>query len=418
MAETLRVGMVGLGMIFDETYLPAFLDLQARPILNAERRPVDVRFASVASRTGSRVGPLRSHPSGSFNQVSSFDGIPCVTRMLAESSPDVVCVATPDDRHFAAALEVLNAGKHLILEKPSVLSLSEVDQLLAAKRSDRQALVVYHKLLDPDHKRLRTLVIDDTLRHVNSGYCTLMEPKQISTGQFAEWVNGRNPATYVAVHYLKLIDFTFGPTWRLKSIQAAGQRGIVREPTSDTWDSVQLRVTYEHADLRTATFDIHTSWVHPDNFPGYVDQEVQFRFDNGVWNAHQRKRGVELTIEDRTPGEIKITPNHHYNAELIEPWGGRTRRGYGVEAVRRCLEEIALAPDGSPAPRLPYNSLEYDRVVVAVVQSLEWLLGRLRAGFAGAWVEADHAANMLVGRDGVGGSELLYSGPLTCGGGS
>ena len=40
------------------------------------------------------------------------------------------------------------------------------------------------------------------------------------------------------------------------------------------------------ADGREATFDIHTSWVTPDNFPGYVDQEVQFRFDNGVWNGH------------------------------------------------------------------------------------------------------------------------------------
>ena len=26
------------------------------------------------------------------------------------------------------------------------------------------------------------------------------------------------------------------------------------------------------------------SWVMPENFPGYVEQEVQFRFDNGVWN--------------------------------------------------------------------------------------------------------------------------------------
>ena len=39
----------------------------------------------------------------------------------------------------------------------------------------------------------------------------------------------------------------------------------------------------------------------PDNFPGYVEQEVQFRFDNGVWNGHSRKRGIECTIEGKTP---------------------------------------------------------------------------------------------------------------------
>ena len=39
------------------------------------------------------------------------------------------------------------------------------------------AKVVYHKLLDPDHKKLRTLVADGELQHVNNGYCSLLEPK-------------------------------------------------------------------------------------------------------------------------------------------------------------------------------------------------------------------------------------------------
>src|SRR5262249_36750954 len=112
-----------------------------------------------------------------------------------------------------------------------------------------------------------------------------------------------------------------GEGWRLARIQTTGQRGLVGPARGPTWDSVQLQVVYEYPDGREAAFDIHTSWVTPDNFPGYVEQEVQFRFDNGVWNAHQRKRGVEVTVEGRTPNELKNTPNHHYNGTFIEPWG-------------------------------------------------------------------------------------------------
>ena len=108
-------------------------------------------------------------------------------------------------------------------------------------------------------------------------------------------------------------------------------------------------MTYAYSDGREATFDIHTSWVTPDNFPGYVEQEVQFRFDNGVWNAHQRKRGVEWTVEGRSPGEFKYTPNHHYNAAFIEPWGERSQRGYGLEVIRRFFEEIAFVEFGGSA---------------------------------------------------------------------
>ena len=88
---------------------------------------------------------------------------------------------------------------------------------------------------DPDHKKLRTHVVDGVLRHVNNGYCSLLEPKQISGSQFAEWIAGRNPGTYVAVHYVKLIDFTFGPAWRLTRIAdiSSMRRGTLHEP-SDT----------------------------------------------------------------------------------------------------------------------------------------------------------------------------------------
>ena len=214
-----------------------------------------------------------------------------------------------------------------------MLRLQELDELDAlARRRGVLAKVVYHKLADPDHKKLRTHVVDGVLRHVNNGYCSLLEPKSISGKQFAEWIVGRNPGTYVAVHYIKLIDFTFGqPLARLARVAATGQRGLVGPADGPTWDSVQLQLTYAYFDGREAAFDIHTSWVAPDGFPGYVEQEVQFRFDNGVWNAHQRKRGVELTVEGRSPGEYKYTPNHHDNGDVFERRDERCLRGYGLD---------------------------------------------------------------------------------------
>jgi hypothetical protein len=237
------------------------------------------------------------------------------------------------------------------------------------------------------------LVADGVLKHVNHGYCSLLEPKSISKGQFAEWISGRNPATYVAVHYVKLIDFTFGG--KLRRVSATGQRGIVGSKSGNTWDSVQLRLEYEYDDGREAAFDIHTSWVTPDNFPGYVEQEVQFRFDNGVWNGHSRKRGVELTVEGETPMSRKTTLNNHYNGEFLEPWGERTQRGYGIEVLTRFFEEVGEVEFADPAAKrerlanaraLVYNDLSADKQVVAVVQALEAILKHHAAGKPGGVV--------------------------------
>jgi predicted dehydrogenase len=307
----LRAGMVGMGMIFDETYRPFFEAAHASSLYDRRFGVCAVELAAVASRTGTRADAYRQAAGTRIAPFHSFREPDSIQQLLAQRL-DFVCVATPDDRHFSAAKAALEAGKHVLIEKPSVLSLAELDELdYLARQKGVLAKVVYHKLLDPDHKKLRTLVADGELRHVNTGYCTLLEPKTISGGQFAEWIKGRNPGTYVAVHYIKLIDFTFGG--RLKSVACTGQRGIVGPANGNTWDSTQLRLIYEYADGREAAFDIHTSWVTPDNFPGYVDQEVQFRFDNGVWNGHSRKRGIECTVEGRTPFQRKININNHYN---------------------------------------------------------------------------------------------------------
>jgi D-galacturonate reductase len=422
-SASIRVGMAGFGMIFQETYRPLFEAFSIQPLTLTNSTNVDILLTAVATRTGSRVEAARTAFPQTFATVTSHSGSDAVSSLLA-SDCDVVCIATPDDRHYEIARAALLARKHILIEKPSLLSLQQLDELIFLAH-DRQLLakVVYHKLADPDHKRLRTLVSEDRLKHVNNGYCSLLEPKSISGSQFSEWIVGRNPATYVAVHYIKLIDFTFGPAWSLTRISATGQRGLVRAANSNTWDSVQLQITYTHPNSREATFDIHTSWVLPDNFLGYVEQEVQFRFDNAIWNAHQRKRGVELVIEGLTPDVYKSTPNHHYNASFLEPWGTHTQRGYGIEILHRFFYELAYVEHCGPAElrhhryqeiaSLQYNDLSADRNTVAVVQALEAILTAHAEGQPGSIVKVNSPQGGLVlYKPGVAEPVILYSPPV------
>ncbi|MCI0377139.1 MAG: Gfo/Idh/MocA family oxidoreductase [Gemmataceae bacterium] len=408
-------------MIFDDTYRPFFERAHCEGLYRRDFGLVDIELAAVATKTGSRAERYRQQSAGRIAPFASFAGNDALSQLLRHGV-DAVCIATPDDRHFEAARLALEAGKHVLIEKPSVLKLQELDVLeVLARKHNVLAKVVYHKLADPDHKKLRTHVADGVLKHVNNGYCSLLEPKEISGSQFAEWIQGRNPGTYVAVHYIKLIDFTFGPNWKLARIAATGQRGLVGPVSGSTWDSVQLQMVYAYEDGREAAFDIHTSWVTPDNFPGYVEQEVQFRFDNGVWNAHQRKRGVEMTVEGRTPHELKNTPNHHYNGMFLEPWGERSQRGYGIEIIQKFFEEVAYVDYGGAKEgraqrleemrRLAYNDVSADRNTVAVVQALEAILQEHAAGRPGCIVEVNgKEGGLALRRPGQQNPIVLYEG--------
>ena len=143
----LRAGMVGLGMIFDETYRPLFEQLRGEGLYRRDFGLVDVELAAVASRTGARRAPATKFRRrlGPFANCRAD----AIDQLLAEGV-DAVCVATPDDRHFDAARRALLAGKHVLIEKPSVLRCRNWMNCRALARRQRVlAKVVYHKLPTP-----------------------------------------------------------------------------------------------------------------------------------------------------------------------------------------------------------------------------------------------------------------------------
>src|SRR5206468_10422297 len=133
---------------------------------------VELELSAVAGRTGARAQRVKQSAGDRLPDFASFLGSNPVPELI-QHGVDAVCVATPDDRHFEAARLSLRAGKHVLIEKPSVLRMQELDELTAlAQARGVLAKVVYHKLADPDHKMLRTHVADGVLQHVNNGYCS------------------------------------------------------------------------------------------------------------------------------------------------------------------------------------------------------------------------------------------------------
>ena len=68
----LRAGMVGLGMIFDETYRPLFRQLHTEGLFRRDFGLVDVELAGVASLTGRRAERIRREDMGRIADFTSF----------------------------------------------------------------------------------------------------------------------------------------------------------------------------------------------------------------------------------------------------------------------------------------------------------------------------------------------------------
>ena len=83
-------------------------------------------------------------------------------RMLRELRPDVVHVTTPPTSHFRLASDALDAGAHVIVEKPATATLDELERLLACAQDKGRAVVEdYNYLFNPAPREI--------LRRVASG---------------------------------------------------------------------------------------------------------------------------------------------------------------------------------------------------------------------------------------------------------
>lgn len=79
--------------------------------------------------------------------------------LIADDGVDLVIVATPPSNHFALALDLLRAGRHVALEKPMCMTLREADTLIEAASRAGVALTVHqNRRFDADFVAVRRCV--------------------------------------------------------------------------------------------------------------------------------------------------------------------------------------------------------------------------------------------------------------------
>jgi len=124
----LSIGLLGAGWFGREAHLRNLLRID------------DVEIVAASSR---------SEASLSASRELCGDGLRCFTDwrdVIAIDELDAVVVALTNDQHHAAALAALEAGKHVLCEKPLGITMAECDDLVEAVRSSGKVLQVGHEM--------------------------------------------------------------------------------------------------------------------------------------------------------------------------------------------------------------------------------------------------------------------------------
>lgn len=135
----LQVGVIGCGRIAQTRHLPEYAD-------NA-----DVKLAGVVDLNRERAKEIA--------QKYQAKAYASYQALLASSSIDAVSVCTFNNTHAEIAIAALNAGKHVLCEKPMATNLEEAEAMVtAAKRNGKFLMIAQNQRLTVAHVRAKQLI--------------------------------------------------------------------------------------------------------------------------------------------------------------------------------------------------------------------------------------------------------------------
>lgn len=264
---TLKVGIVGAGNIFARGYLPALRHLDS------------VSVTGICDIDPQRAEDAAAEFEGARTSLTHED-------LLASGDFDAVFVLTPAHTHAAIAIAALEAGAHVLCEKPMAPSVAEARRMAeAAARTGRRLMVGHTRRFDE-----RWTAINEQLRSGRIG-----EPVYLFRSEHAyngapadawQWQEtlGGGALWDVGIHLADLAQWYFGASPRTAFTKLLHARS---ESVSGGAPDAAV-VTLDFGPRRHALLSV--SWIHPPAWgPFYATMELvgtQGRLDYRDIDAH------------------------------------------------------------------------------------------------------------------------------------
>lgn len=196
-----KIGIIGCGKIAQVRHLPEYADNK------------NVKLVGYYDISHERAKEMANKYGG--QAYSSYH------RLLELSDIDAVSVCTANYSHAEIAIAALNAGKHVLCEKPMATTLSDCEAMVnAAKESGKFLMIGHNQRFAKAHVKARQLIADGVIGDIVSFRTTFghggPETWSVDPGQNT-WFFNKNKAVMGAmadlgVHKTDLIHFLTGQT--------------------------------------------------------------------------------------------------------------------------------------------------------------------------------------------------------------
>ncbi|WP_424934256.1 Gfo/Idh/MocA family protein [Amaricoccus macauensis] len=239
--------------------------------------------------------------------------------IVSNPAIEVVYISTtPEPTHYPIARDCLKAGKHVLLEKPIAMDLSEADDLINISREMGVKFTIgYSQRFNPKIAYARKSVAEGKLGKV----VNVMVSRHLSRSLGARIANRvkLSPAAMESTHDLDFVFWLLAPAKPVK-VYSQGAYGYMKE-LNGSYDCMWNTVTMDDGTLVV----IGGGWNLPPSYPNYCATWIEITGTEGSLILDDTQRDNWLnTMEGGTRFPMSTMPGEHVDHMYAGQMGPET----------------------------------------------------------------------------------------------
>ncbi len=276
-----------------------------------------------------------------------------VEDLLSDADVEAVSIATPDFAHTQPAVAAIEAGKHVLIEKPLATTVADCEAIIAAaERSDRKTMVDFHNRWSPIFVQARQAIDDGTLGEPYLVNLRLNDQLLVPT-KMLPWAGTSTVTWFVGSHAVDTVRWLFGR--EVRRVYAVKRSRVLASMGIDTPDFYESTLELEGGGVAV----VENCWIVPNSTPSLFDLKCEVIGTEGaVYIDASHHRALETY--GRTKGD--------YPDLFVCPELRGQVKGFALESIRDFVD--CIVEDRPPLCTLA-DGLAVTKVILAVHESAE-----------------------------------------------
>lgn len=271
--------------------------------------------------------------------------------MIQQSKFDAAAVVTPDFLHKECVVDLANARKDVLVEKPLATSRHDIEEIIeAVERNQIRLMVDLHNRFSPPFAVAKASLDAGEIGEPYSAYFRLNDTKYVATDMLS-WAAQSSILWFLGSHSVDTLRWFFND--EVARVFAVSRKGVLSDLGVDVEDIFQTILEFRGGGIAT----MENSWITPNSHPCINDIKFNITGTKGMINLDLSNNQMIAQFTDEKAFHPDVLVKHFVHGFPA---------GFAYQSIRHFVDRIL---DGKAFLLQPLDAVNTSLVILSILES-------------------------------------------------